>query len=165
MLKRAVFIFHFSISVIIVGHISRSTLPVYHTDNFLGCVRISIFVALATSKYFFSDTENGYHQKDWKFTVNHKVKNFGQCILYSSCSFVYLQKPIMLHGHERSITQIKYNREGDLLFSCAKDNQPNVWYALNGERLGSFKGHGGAVWCIDVTCILSHFVYYYLHVL
>ena len=29
-------------------------------------------------------------------------------------------KPIMMHGHERSITQIKYNREGDLLFSSAK---------------------------------------------
>jgi len=60
-------------------------------------------------------------------------------------------KPLMLHGHERSITQIKYNREGDLLFSCAKDQSPNVWYALNGERLGSFIGHGGAVWCIDVN--------------
>lgn len=60
-------------------------------------------------------------------------------------------KPLMLHGHERSITQIKYNREGDLLFSCAKDPQPNVWYSINGERLGTFKGHGGAVWCIDVN--------------
>lgn len=59
-------------------------------------------------------------------------------------------KPIMLHGHERSITQIKYNREGDLIFSCAKDAQPNVWYSLNGERLGTFNGHNGAVWCIDV---------------
>ena len=43
------------------------------------------------------------------------------------------------------------NREGDLIFSAAKDNQPNVWYSLNGERLGSFKGHNGAVWCIDVN--------------
>lgn len=60
-------------------------------------------------------------------------------------------KPILLHGHERAITQIKYNREGDLIFSTAKDNQPNVWYSLNGERLGSFKGHNGAVWCIDVN--------------
>ncbi|PVD32708.1 hypothetical protein C0Q70_08153 [Pomacea canaliculata] len=60
-------------------------------------------------------------------------------------------KPIMLHGHERSITQIKYNREGDLIFSCAKDSQPNVWYSLNGERLGTFNGHNGAVWCIDVN--------------
>lgn len=56
----------------------------------------------------------------------------------------------MLHGHERSITQIKYNREGDLLFSCAKDSQPNVWYSINGERLGTYKGHTGAVWCLDV---------------
>lgn len=61
----------------------------------------------------------------------------------------------MLHGHERSITQIKYNREGDLIYSCAKDAQPNVWYSLNGERLGTFNGHNGAVWCIDVDCILS----------
>ncbi len=60
----------------------------------------------------------------------------------------------MLHGHERSITQIKYNREGDLLFSSAKDPTPNVWYSLNGERLGTFKGHTGAVWCNDVNCIL-----------
>nr|BAC40847.1 unnamed protein product [Mus musculus] len=30
-------------------------------------------------------------------------------------------KPILLQGHERSITQIKYNREGDLLFTVAKD--------------------------------------------
>lgn len=60
-------------------------------------------------------------------------------------------KPLMLHGHERSITQIKYNREGDLLFSSAKDPQPNVWYSVNGERLGTYKGHNGAVWCLDVS--------------
>lgn len=60
------------------------------------------------------------------------------------------QKPLLLHGHERAITQIKYNREGDLLFSASKDNKPNVWYSLNGERLGTFNGHQGAVWCIDV---------------
>lgn len=59
-------------------------------------------------------------------------------------------KPILLQGHERSITQIKYNRDGDLLFSCAKDQVVNVWYSLNGERLGSYNGHTGAVWCVDV---------------
>ena len=59
-------------------------------------------------------------------------------------------KPISLHGHERSITQIRYNREGDLLFSSAKDQSPNVWYSINGERLGTYNGHGGAVWSIDV---------------
>ncbi|XP_067862756.1 eukaryotic translation initiation factor 3 subunit I [Heptranchias perlo] len=59
-------------------------------------------------------------------------------------------KPILLQGHERSITQIKYNREGDLLFSCAKDTVVNAWYSLNGERLGTYNGHTGAVWCVDV---------------
>jgi len=58
-------------------------------------------------------------------------------------------KPLMMHGHERSITQIKYNLDGDLLFSCAKDHHPNVWYSLNGERLGTYDGHCGAVWCLD----------------
>lgn len=37
-----------------------------------------------------------------------------------------------------------------MLFSAAKDTVPNVWYSLNGERLGTFHGHVGAVWCIDV---------------
>nr|XP_015203936.1 PREDICTED: eukaryotic translation initiation factor 3 subunit I [Lepisosteus oculatus] len=59
-------------------------------------------------------------------------------------------KPILLQGHERSITQIKYNREGDLLFSVAKDTVVNVWYSVNGERLGTYNGHTGAVWCVDV---------------
>ena len=58
-------------------------------------------------------------------------------------------KPLMLQGHERSITQIKYNREGDLLFSVAKDPTANVWYTVNGERLGTYDGHKGAVWAID----------------
>uniref|UniRef100_A0A1B0AIS3 Eukaryotic translation initiation factor 3 subunit I n=1 Tax=Glossina pallidipes TaxID=7398 RepID=A0A1B0AIS3_GLOPL len=59
-------------------------------------------------------------------------------------------RPLMLQGHERSITRIKYNREGDLLFSCSKDQKPNVWYSLNGERLGTYDGHQGVVWCLDV---------------
>jgi len=56
----------------------------------------------------------------------------------------------MLQGHTRAITQIKYNREGDLLLSAAKDNIPSIWYSSNGERLGTFDGHNGAVWCIDI---------------
>jgi translation initiation factor 3 subunit I len=59
-------------------------------------------------------------------------------------------RPILLHGHERSLTQIKYNREGDLLFSVGKDHKPNVWFSHNGERLGTYEGHNGTVWCVDV---------------
>jgi len=75
-------------------------------------------------------------------------------------------KPISLHGHERSITQIRYNREGDLLFSAGKDHYPNVWYSINGERLGTFgsrddkdiESHSGAVWCLDVDWETKNFL-------
>lgn len=56
-----------------------------------------------------------------------------------------------MKGHERPLTFLKYNREGDLLFSCAKDHNPTVWFADNGERLGVYKGHNGAIWSCDVS--------------
>ncbi|AET40336.1 translation initiation factor eIF3 subunit i Ecym_5599 [Eremothecium cymbalariae DBVPG len=60
-------------------------------------------------------------------------------------------RPIMMMGHERSITQVKYNREGDLIFSCGKDAVASVWYSVNGERLGTLEdGHMGILWSIDV---------------
>jgi translation initiation factor 3 subunit I len=59
--------------------------------------------------------------------------------------------PILLQSHTRALTKIKFNREGDLLFTASKDDTPNVWYAHNGERLGSFAGHNGTVWTLDVT--------------
>lgn len=62
-------------------------------------------------------------------------------------------KPIMLQGHERPLTQIKYNRDGDLLLSVAKDSKPNVWHSHNGERLGTLNGHGSntVCWCVDIS--------------
>ncbi|KAF8182325.1 eukaryotic translation initiation factor 3 [Pholiota molesta] len=59
-------------------------------------------------------------------------------------------RPILLQGHERSLTQIKFNAEGDLLFTCSKDNIINVWYTHNGERLGTYEGNNGTVWTVDV---------------
>jgi translation initiation factor 3 subunit I len=43
-----------------------------------------------------------------------------------------------------------YSR-GDLLFSVSKDHIPSVWFSHNGERLGTYHGHQGAVWTIDCT--------------
>ncbi|KAI9283340.1 WD40-repeat-containing domain protein [Sporodiniella umbellata] len=60
-------------------------------------------------------------------------------------------RPILLQGHTRALTQIKYNREGDLLFTVSKDKVANVWYSHNGERLGTYTGHLGSVWTIDIN--------------
>jgi len=58
-------------------------------------------------------------------------------------------RPILLKGHERSITVVKYNFDGDLLFTGSKDHVPSVWRAESGERLGTFNGHKGTIWDID----------------
>jgi translation initiation factor 3 subunit I len=60
-------------------------------------------------------------------------------------------QPILLAGHTRSLTKVKYNTDGDLLFSVSKDNKPCVWYSHNGERLGTYDGHNGAVWDLSVS--------------
>mmetsp|Transcript_1044 Transcript_1044/g.2736 ORF Transcript_1044/g.2736 Transcript_1044/m.2736 type:complete len:343 (-) Transcript_1044:1067-2095(-) len=60
-------------------------------------------------------------------------------------------KVILLKGHDRGITQIKYNKQGDLLFSASKGKEITVWWANNGERIGTMVGHNGAVYAIDVT--------------
>ena len=43
----------------------------------------------------------------------------------------------------------------DLLFSCSKDHVINAWHSHNGERLGTYDGHNGTVWTIDVDCKFS----------
>mmetsp|Transcript_20366 Transcript_20366/g.42687 ORF Transcript_20366/g.42687 Transcript_20366/m.42687 type:complete len:339 (-) Transcript_20366:54-1070(-) len=58
-------------------------------------------------------------------------------------------RPILLKGHERSLTYVNFNYEGDLLFTASKDNLPTVWNAENGERIGTYNGHQGAVWDMD----------------
>ena len=55
----------------------------------------------------------------------------------------------------RPLTFIKYNKDGDLLFTCAKDHHPTLWYADDGERVGTYIGHNGAVWTCDVTGALG----------
>lgn len=60
-------------------------------------------------------------------------------------------RPLLLKGHERPLTQVKYNREGDLLVTCAKNLQPCLWLSDDGKRLGTFEGHNGAVWTCEMT--------------
>lgn len=56
-----------------------------------------------------------------------------------------------LHGHERPVTFITWNRDGNLLFTCGKDKIVCVWSVPEGDCLGTYSGHSGAVWACSVT--------------
>lgn len=60
-------------------------------------------------------------------------------------------RPYLLKGHERPLTQVKYNREGDLLVSCAKNLYCCLWSGEDGTRIGTYEGHNGAVWTCDIS--------------
>eukprot|EP00954_Amorphochlora_amoebiformis_P016800 1314954-Amorphochlora_amoeboformis.AAC.1 len=63
-----------------------------------------------------------------------------------------MPRPILMKGHERPITQVKYNIEGDLIFSSSKDSLATCWRSDTGERLGArtYDGHKGAINTLDI---------------
>lgn len=58
-------------------------------------------------------------------------------------------RPLLLKGHSRPVTFVCYNKDGDLIFSCAKDGLCTVWYSESGERLGTVK-HRNAINSCDI---------------
>jgi translation initiation factor 3 subunit I len=62
---------------------------------------------------------------------------------------------MVMKGHERNITRVVFNRDGDLLFSAASDKTPTVWDTETGERLGTYNGHSGSITDMSVSCALG----------
>lgn len=59
-------------------------------------------------------------------------------------------RPIALHGHSRALTRVRFNKEGDLIFSSAKDSCPVVWHSGTGQRIGNYDSSIGVIWDLDV---------------
>lgn len=59
-------------------------------------------------------------------------------------------RPLALHGHSRALTRVRFNKEGDLIFSAAKDSCPVVWHASTGQRIGNYDSTIGVIWDLDV---------------
>lgn len=59
-------------------------------------------------------------------------------------------RPLALHGHSRALTRVRFNKEGDLIFSSAKDSCPVVWHAATGQRIGNYDSILGVIWDLDV---------------
>jgi translation initiation factor 3 subunit I len=54
-----------------------------------------------------------------------------------------------LKGHDRPITEVQFNHDGDLIFSASKDGSIQVWSSENGERLGTY---GDTAQVISSSC-------------
>ncbi|KAF8820848.1 putative eukaryotic initiation factor-3, delta subunit [Cardiosporidium cionae] len=54
-------------------------------------------------------------------------------------------RPFYLLGHERPLTSVVFNRDGDLLFSAGKDACLSVWWTNRGELAGTYPCGKGVV--------------------
>lgn len=63
-------------------------------------------------------------------------------------------KPYLLHLHERPLTLVKFNEDGDFFLTCAKDGECCLIRTENCERIGTYNPVGekpGAIYACDVT--------------
>ena len=58
--------------------------------------------------------------------------------------------PALSAPHPLTPLPHRFSKEGDLIFSVSKDHTVCAWYSANGERFGTYKGHQGALWTVDV---------------
>ena len=65
-------------------------------------------------------------------------------------------RPYGLQGHERPLTSVKFGYDNDMFFSSGKDKHATAWRASTGERLGSYEGHNGSIWNLDITPDTRH---------
>jgi translation initiation factor 3 subunit I len=49
--------------------------------------------------------------------------------------------PLAFHGHNKAVTAIRFNDDGDLLFTGGKDGKVCVYRTDDGERIGTYHGH------------------------
>jgi translation initiation factor 3 subunit I len=54
---------------------------------------------------------------------------------------------LALHGHNKPVTDIKFNRDGDLLFSVAKEPGACVWRTSDGHLIGKYNTDKASAGC------------------
>ncbi|CAE8585897.1 unnamed protein product, partial [Polarella glacialis] len=62
--------------------------------------------------------------------------------------------PLLINVHERPLTLVKFNYDGDFFLTCGKDGEVNLIRTETGERVGTYHQvgeKGGAVFAVDIT--------------
>eukprot|EP00411_Alexandrium_monilatum_P019365 CAMPEP_0175250206 /NCGR_PEP_ID=MMETSP0093-20121207/35037_1 /TAXON_ID=311494 /ORGANISM="Alexandrium monilatum, Strain CCMP3105" /LENGTH=338 /DNA_ID=CAMNT_0016544451 /DNA_START=57 /DNA_END=1073 /DNA_ORIENTATION=+ len=70
-------------------------------------------------------------------------------------------RPSLLHIHERPLTLVKFNHDGDFFLTCAKDGEVCLIRTDTCERVGTYNpinDKAGAVFAVDVTHDCQHVV-------
>lgn len=61
-------------------------------------------------------------------------------------------RPFLLQYHSRPVTGVRFNQDGDLFLSSSNDGRVNLMRTENGERIGTYEGHGkSAVKSVDIS--------------
>ncbi|CDJ62408.1 eukaryotic translation initiation factor 3 delta subunit, putative [Eimeria necatrix] len=66
--------------------------------------------------------------------------------------------PLLLQGHDRPLTWVQFNRDGDLMFTCGKDAKLSLWRTEDGIRIGTYDVGKAVVWACDCTLDSSRLV-------
>ena len=53
-----------------------------------------------------------------------------------------IRDSFIMKGHTRPMTQVEFNREGDLLFTASKDNTVTLWRTVDAKRMGVYHATG-----------------------
>jgi len=70
-------------------------------------------------------------------------------------------RPNLLHIHERPLTLVKFNHDGDFFLTCAKDGDTCLIRTDTCERIGTFSSPGdkaSAIYAVDITIDCSFIV-------
>lgn len=70
-------------------------------------------------------------------------------------------RPNLLHIHERPLTLVKFNHDGDFFLTCAKDGDVCLIRTDTCERVGTYSPIGdkaGAIYAVDITIDCSYVV-------
>jgi len=70
-------------------------------------------------------------------------------------------RPNLLHIHERPLTLVKFNHDGDFFLTCAKDGDTCLIRTDTCERIGTFSPMGdksSAIYAVDITIDCSFIV-------
>lgn len=56
---------------------------------------------------------------------------------------------VSLRGHGAGITDVKFSKHYNLLYSCSKDSCLRAWRSENFNCSSIYRGHRYPVWCMD----------------